>query len=172
MKAIVLLTALISFACCLTCHVALWRLAPPRSDVRALFVIFLGVPTLIALGFVVAGASTGGEWPPRLDVLAILLLHGALSLAYIQTYPAVQAQSPSLEIAYAVFKSTPRGLSREELLGALDSGQLVDDRIEDLVANRLVRASGDRYALTPLSTCIVKVFLGFRALLGLASRGG
>jgi hypothetical protein len=171
MKAVVLLIALTSFAGCLMCHVALWRLAPPRSDVRALFVIFLGVPALIALGLVAAGPSAGW-WPPRLDVLAILLLHGALSVAYIQTYPAVQAQSPSLEIAYTVFRSTPRGLSREELLGALESRQLVDDRIEDLVANRLVRVSGDRYALTPLSTGIVKLFLGFRALLGLTSRGG
>lgn len=172
MRATVLLTAFTSFAGCLMCHVALWRLAPPRSDVRALFVIFLAVPIAIALGFVAVASSAGGQWPPGLDVLAILLLHGALSLAYIQTYPAVQAQSPSLEIAHAVFKSEPRGLSREEVLRALGARRLVDDRLEDLVANRLVRASGDRYALTLLSTCIVKVFLGFRSLLGLPSRGG
>jgi hypothetical protein len=173
MRAIVLLAAFTSFACCLMCHVALWRIARPTSDARALFLIFLGVPAAAALGFMGAGtAFAGGGWPQWLDVLAMLLLHWALSLAYIQTYPAVQAQSPSLEIVYAVFKSMPRGLSREELLTTLDTRQLVGDRVEDLVANRLIRAAGDLYILTPLSTLIVKFFLGFRSLLGLSSRGG
>jgi hypothetical protein len=132
------------------CHAALWRIARPTSDARALFLIFLGVPAAAALGFMGAGtAFAGGGWPQRLDVLAMLLLHWALSLAYIQTYPAVQAQSPSLEIVYAVFKSMPRGLSREELLTTLDTRQLVGDRVEDLVANRLIRAAGDLYILTP-----------------------
>lgn len=103
----------------------LWRRARPRSDVWALFLIFLGLPTLlalIALGGGVFLPRTG--FPTPLEIGAVLLLHWALSAAYVQSYPAAQAQSPSLEIANAVAKSLPRGLSREKLLTAVVPGAL------------------------------------------------
>ncbi|MGH7318737.1 MAG: hypothetical protein ACRELA_03795, partial [Candidatus Rokuibacteriota bacterium] len=90
----------------------------------------------------------------------------------IQSYPAAQAMAPSLEIAYAVRRSMPRGLSREELLARLNTGALVQGRVEDLVADRLIRVEGDRYVLTPGSAGLIRFFLGLRALLGLRSAGG
>jgi hypothetical protein len=165
MRAAVLLAGFASFVVCLAFHVVLWRTARPRSDARALVAIFLGAPTVLALA-IAAGT------PFRVDAFAALLLHWALSSAYIQTYPAAQARSPSLEIAYAVVKSMPRGLSREELLASLNTGLLVRDRLDDLVANGLVRAAGERYVLTRFSRYLIRVFLAFRALLGLSKRGG
>jgi hypothetical protein len=66
----------------------------------------------------------------------------------------------------------PRGLSREEILAFLNSEALVAARMDDLVANRLVRADGDRYALTPSSARLIRGFLVFRAILGLPKQGG
>jgi len=173
MRAIVLVAGFGAFACCLTFHVILWRVARPRSDVRALFLIFLGLPTMIALGiFGAAAVIPAVKWLDGLHILATLLLHWALSSAYIQSYPAVQARSPSLEIAFAVSRSAPRGLSREELLATVNTGLLVDERLEDLVANRLIRAEGERYVLTPFSTRLIRLFLGLRFVLGLPNRGG
>ena len=103
---------------------------------------------------------------------AVLLLHLALSSAYIQSYPAAQAMAPSLEIAYAVRRSMPRGLSRHELAAQLNTRALVRDRVEDLVTDRLVRLERDRYVLTPASATLVRFFLGLRALLGLRQPGG
>lgn len=125
MKLTVLLIGMASFSPCLVLHVMLWRRARPRSDVWALFLIFLGLPTLlalIALGGGVFLPRTG--FPTPLEIGAVLLLHWALSAAYVQSYPAAQAQSPSLEIANAVAKSLPRGLSREKLLTAVVPGAL------------------------------------------------
>lgn len=173
MKGGVLLAGFTLFAACLTLHVAIWRIWRPRSDLRALFVIFMIAPTLVVVALL--GASLlvpGGPVPSVLDAAAILLLHWALAFAYVLTYPAAQAQSPSLEIAYAVGQSMPRGLSREELLAHLDGETLVRSRVDDLVANRLIRAEGDRYVLTPSSIRLIRAFLGFRALLGLPRRGG
>jgi hypothetical protein len=116
--------------------------------------------------------ASGPGSPDGLDVAATLLLHWALSSAYVQTYPAVQTMAPSLEIAYAVRRSMPRGLSRAELLARLNTRALVQERIEDLVADRLVRREGDRYVLTPASARLVRFFLGLRALLGLRHPGG
>jgi hypothetical protein len=171
--AAVLLAGFLAFAACLAAHVVLWRVARPRSDMRALFVIFLVAPSAAALLLVIAGAvAPGAGLPGGLDVAAALLLHGALASAYIQSYPAAQAMAPSLEIAYAVRRSMPRGLSREELLARLNTSALVQGRVEDLVADRLVRVEGDRYVLTPASAGLIRFFLGLRALLGLRSAGG
>jgi hypothetical protein len=120
-----------------------------------------------------AGAlAPGAGLPDALDVAAALLLHWALSSAYVQTYPAVQAVAPSLEIAYAVRRSMPGGLSRDELVARLNTRALVQDRVEDLVADRLVRLERDRYVLTPAAATMVRFFLGLRALLGLRQPGG
>jgi hypothetical protein len=173
MRPSVLLVGFTLFAACLTLHIMMWRIRRPRSDVRALFVIFLIAPTLG--GVALFGASllaSGGQVPAALDVAAVLLVHWALASAYLLTYPAAQAQSPSLEIAFAVGRSMPRGLSREEILALLNSEALVHARMDDLVANRLVRADGDRYVLTISSTRLIRGFLGFRALLGLPKQGG
>ena len=140
---------------------------------RGLFSIFLVVPTAVALLILAAGAVVPeARMPDALEVAAVLLLHLALSSAYIQSYPAAQAMAPSLEIAYAVRRSMPRGLSREELLARLNTGALVQERVEDLVADRLVRVEGDRYFLTPASAGLIRFFLGLRALLGLRQPGG
>jgi hypothetical protein len=173
MTVAVLLAGFTSFSCCLGLHVVLWRVARPRSDMRGLFSIFLVVPTAVALLILAARAVVPeAGMPDGLQVAAVLLLHLALSSAYIQSYPAAQAMAPSLEIAYAVRRSMPRGLSREELLARLNTGALVQERVEDLVADRLVRVEGDRYVLTPASAGLIRFFLGLRALLGLRQPGG
>lgn len=173
MTATVLLIGFLAFAGCLAVHVVLWRVARPRSDMRALFNIFLVVPSTVALLVGAAGVvAPGAGFPDGLDVAAMLLLHWVLSSAYIQSYPAAQAMAPSLEIAYAVRRSMPRGLSREELLARLNTGALVQERVEDLVADRLVRLDGDHYVLTPASARLIRFFLGLRALLGLRQPGG
>ena len=173
MSATILLAGLLTFSGCLAAHVVLWRVARPRSDMRALFVIFLVAPSAVALLVVIAGAvASNAGLPDGLDLAATLLLHWALSAAYIQSYPAAQAMAPSLEIVYAVRRSMPRGLSREELLARLDPGTLVQARVADLVADHLVRLERDRYVLTPASARLIRFFLGLRALLGLRSAGG
>jgi hypothetical protein len=159
------LAGLATFGACLLTHVLLWRGRRPRADVRALFAIFLGVPTLVA-----ASAALAASAP--VDVAAVWLLHTALSSAYIQTYPAAQASSPSLAITLAVGRAMPRGLTREELLASGSSADLVETRIEDLVANGLVAASGDRYVMTPSSARLVRFFIALRAVLGVRGRGG
>lgn len=173
MSAAVLLVGFTLFAACLMLHVVIWRIGRPRSDARALFVIFLIAPTLG--GAALFGASLfalGGPVASPLDSAAVLLLHWALASAYVLTYPAAQAQSPSLEIAYAVGQSMPRGLSREEILALLSSEALVHSRVDDLIDNRLIRVDGDRYVLTVSATRLVRGFLGLRRLLGLPKRGG
>ena len=173
MKFSVILTGMASFSFCLALHVMLWRHARPRSDVWALLWIFLGLPTMLAMIALGGGLFLPhAGFPAPLEVGAVLLLHWALSAAYVQTYPAAQAQSPSLEIANAVAKSVPRGLSREELLTTVGTGTLVTARVEDLVSNRFVRMEGDRCVLTPGAARLVDFFVWLRTVLGIPGQGG
>jgi hypothetical protein len=152
MSAAVLLVGFILFGVYLTFHVVIWRMGRLRSDVRALFVIFLIVPGLVGVALLGAAPfAPEGPIPSGLDVAAVLLLHWALASTHVLTYPAAQAQSPSLEIVYAVGQSIPRGLSREEILPLLNSETLVD---------RFVNASRAFYVVA----CLIRTWrlvLGF-----------
>jgi len=157
------LMGVMTFLACLVAHIVWWRARRPRSDVRALFLVFLVLPAVVAVGAMLV--------LPPFQVAGAFLLHVALACAYIQTYPAAQAQSPSLHILMAVGRA-PQGLSREELLGAGSGEALVGARVDDLVANRLIVPEGDRYVLAPAARRLVLFFLGFRRVLGLTSKGG
>lgn len=173
MKPTILLFGFASFLACLALHVAVWRVARPRSDIRALFLIFLAVPGAAAILVPAAAAVIpDAPLPDTVELAAMLLLHCALSCAYIQTYPAVQAQSPSLEIVRAVVESMPRGLSREDILAVASTATLVQARVDDLLANGLIRVDRDRYVLTPTSVKLVRFFLALAALIGLEGKGG
>jgi hypothetical protein len=173
MKPTVPLIGMASLSLCLALHILLWRHARPRSDVWALFLSSLGFPTLLALIVLGGGAFVPrAGFPALLGDGAVLLLHWALSAAYVQSYPADQARSPSLEIANVVAKSLLRGLPREELLTAVGAGSLVKARVEGLVSNRLVRMEGDRCVLTPSAERLVDFVVWLRTFLGLSGRGG
>ncbi len=160
------LAGLTSFVVCLVAHVVWWRARRPRSDVPALFLLFLLLPSVVALVALLVA--------PPLAVAGAFLLHLALACAYIQTYPAAQAQSPSLHILLAVGR-VPEGLTRAELLAGGTPQTLVGARVDDLVANRFIVDSQDgdgKYVLTPTARRLVLFFVAFRRFLGLKSKGG
>ena len=113
-----LLVGFTLFAACLTLHIVIGASAaldltfvPSSSSSTRI------APALVVVALLGASLLTpGGPVPSVLDAAAILLIHWALASAYAcdGCYPAAQARSPSLEIAYAVGQSMPRGLSREE----------------------------------------------------------
>ena len=173
MWASIFLTALLVFTTCLVAHIAWWRVRRPRHDIAVVITLFLAPPVLL-VPLAAALALAGVVLPAGLDgggAVAAGLLDVALSCAYIQSYPAAQALSPSLDLMLAV-GSAPDGLSREDILARGDSGVLVQTRIEDLEANALIERQGDRFALTPIGRGLARFFAGYRRALGLRGTGG
>jgi hypothetical protein len=172
MRWVVLATPLVTFAISLAIHVTIWRARRPRADMTAILRLLIGAPvlafaaaaSLLALGVV-------PRWVAMDELAAIALLHLALSAAYVQTYPASQARSPSLLIALAV-GDAPDGLTREEIAARLPGGELVGTRIEDLSANALVRRKGDLFVASPAGLALAGFFHGYRRLLGLGRGKG
>jgi hypothetical protein len=149
-------------------HVMVWRIFSPRSYFKALPAVFLAIPAAA----VIAAASTplfslylgfmdGVDW------LAAFFLHLSLAAAYIMTYPALQANSPSLVMILHIEASMPEGLTSGELGGLFDAQGLVGDRIEDLKTSGLIKVEGSRCAITPKGRALLAPFIILRRLLGL-----
>ncbi len=165
------------FFSCLLIHVLLWRVKRPLRQASALFLIFIGLPVIfsaLVFGislfshkncFIIAGL-TGAEWA------LVLLLDLALSAAYILTYPAAQAISPSLKILLIIGGASPTGVSYEEMVNEFPAKDLFDRRVEDLFDEELIREESGGLVLTSSGAALARVFILIRKLLGLPAGKG
>jgi hypothetical protein len=149
------------FAACLMLHVIIWRVRRPES-----YRVWL--PMLVAI-FLVAGPVAGRMWTRTSatgELLAVLLLHGAMSSVYIIGYTLLSSFSPSIEILRLLERS-PSGLRREEIrLPYLDTA-LGGNRVETLVRDGMIHADGDRVALGSGGRVLAALVLFYRHTIGL-----
>lgn len=176
MRAAVLLVGLGAFTLSLLLHVAWWRLGRPRADVRYLFLVFFGVPVVLAAATLVGVPVSSvpflaGSSLSLVEAAAALLLAWALGAAYVQTYPAAQAQSPSLVVLLHL-GGAPEGLTQDELLARFGPSSLVGNRIDDLVTNAFVRETPEGLTLTLPGRILASFFATYRGILGLRPKGG
>ncbi len=150
------------FFLCLCFHVAIWRFWHPRRQGLALFSIFLTPVFVLTIGCSVL--PTSFSWP---DLASVILLHLSMSFAYIQTYPAVQALSPSLRILILVQTSMPTGMKEIEILQSFPVKEILDDRIHDLIASRLTSETNKVLEITLKGRLFILPFLALRKILGL-----
>ena len=150
----------------MVCHILIWRLKRPKKDILALALIFMVFPAFIIL----AGALSSRL--SALNACAVILLDWALSAAYIQTYPAAQAVSPSLEIMVLAGRTGKQGISRLEMVSVFDDKKLVHARFEDLTGNRLVTEKPDGLSLTFPGKILARGFRAYRGFLGIQGKGG
>jgi hypothetical protein len=170
MPARVILIALATVALAMTVHVAWWRVRRPAADIAAIFAIFLVAPT-VAYGVLAVGGWLALLPLSPAEALLSLVLHTALSCAYVQTYPAVQAQSPTLAILLAV-GSAADGLTDAGIVQALDANGLVAERATDLLRNGLLVREGSRVRPSRIGHFMAVAFGAYRRWLGLSRLGG
>lgn len=178
MSPYVLTAGVLIFIICMGLHVLAWRRYHPRKEVVVLFLIFLVIPTAIC------AAGLGLDWfgllPEEKGIIPItvfdwplvFLLHFALAGAYILSYPAIQAVSPSLAILLVVESSAPQGLTYDELCSHFTAEDLLEARLLDLKDGRLAVESDGWFRLTWRGLLLVRFNRFLRALLGLPAVGG
>lgn len=168
-----LASALLAFALFLALQLALWRLWKPTWQYAVLPGVALAV--LVAATGVfhwLAPPSAGPFLPSSLfDYGNFVVLYAALVMAYFVTYPAVQADSPSMTIVLLVDRAGPSGLTRGQLAKELNNESLVLPRIADLVAGNLVRLERGRYVINPAGAILAKVHTSYRRLLKMEKGG-
>lgn len=156
-------------------HLVRWRLAPPADSGRVLVLtMVVGVVATVVI------AATLARFVPGLARLApagvIGLLHAllvglALAAAYVMTYPAIEVESPTLEIVKAVARHEPQGLPAAALYRVLDDNMLVVPRMQELLDEKLAVLEGGRYRLTARGRSLARLFSAWRHLLGAAMGG-
>jgi hypothetical protein len=102
-----------------------------------------------------------------IEIIEVVVLHLALSFVYISSYPAVRAVSPTLDIILMIASSKGKKMSSDDLEKNYFNKRLVTARIDDLKIYRLIRERDDCFELSLFAKGIVKVFVGYRKLLGL-----
>ncbi|PIQ99600.1 MAG: hypothetical protein COV66_10625 [Nitrospinae bacterium CG11_big_fil_rev_8_21_14_0_20_45_15] len=151
----------------------IWKIRLPKRQAKTLLQIFFatGIVFLCALGFL--SANGGGDLMPKTvsEYLHISLLFLVLTLSYLNTYPGLEADSPSLVIVMTIHKAGDQGLPVNEFYQILNDDLLVKPRIRDLLTDHMAVLKEGRYCLTPKGKLMAQLFGFYRSLLG-ASKGG
>lgn len=171
----VLFCGLSLFIVFLLLHLIVWRIRLPKRQLNTLLKIFFLVFIIGNTIFYIhskIGVNVYGFIPKGfIEYLHISILFFSLVLAYIITYSAVEADSPSLVMVLILAKSAKQGLEKERLLRLFNDDLLVKPRVMDLVNSKLAYTNGDRYLLTRQGELFIRIFIFYRNLLK-AGKGG
>ncbi|MGA9755831.1 MAG: hypothetical protein WBV23_11910 [Desulfobaccales bacterium] len=155
-------------------HLIIWKVHLPHHQSKALLLIFMGT---FFLGVIITPLlPQDGLWGCFVargfyEVVHAFLLVLSLTMAYIITYSALEADSPSLVIIRMIAEAMPGGLAKKDLENRLTDDILIRPRINDLLRDNLVIAQGEKLRLTPQGRSFIKIFVIFRALLK-SGKGG
>jgi len=155
------------FLVSLLLHVVLWRLFDIKREIVTLFLIFIGFPLVLVIGFKVSGIWVGTQ------ALAIGVLDFALAIAYIQTYPTLRTDIPTFRILILLDQYRGAGLDEREIIERLrDSPDMFSRKVVELERDGLaVRREGWIY-LTSAGLLITRIFIFYRRMLGLPYGAG
>jgi len=163
----VLLIGIVLFLVFFLFHLIMWKLHIPKNHIRTLLKILFFV-LIIGTVFIKIFSIIPNNF---LQYLHICIFFIFLVLAYVVTYSAVSADSPSLVIVMAIAKSGSKGLDKEELYNILNDNLLVKPRVKDLINSKMAYLDGNNYKLTTLGKRFVEIFIFYRKLLNLPKGG-
>lgn len=179
MDLLVIVSGVAFFVACLSVHIMIWRLRHPKHQALSLFVIFLVTPVICNIIFFNSLHNNGQSGIMKDlaslglgDFLLIYLLHFALSAAYILSYPAAQAGCPTFIILAIINSAMPHGVTKDEIMAYFSERQLFDERIHDLVSEKLILDRDGWLEITPKGRLIISIFSTLRKAFGLPAGKG
>jgi predicted membrane channel-forming protein YqfA (hemolysin III family) len=147
------------FAAVLVAHVLMWNLLRIRKELLWLAFVFFVIPGVVLLSAWSAGFLDASS------VAASGMLYASLAVVYVQTYPALREDIPSIRILMSVHRQSG-GMTRSEIIEHLEAQGLFDAKIQDLQDDALVRVQDDRLYLTAMGARLAGMFHYYRKLLG------
>lgn len=164
-----------SFCLAFLLHLIMWKIHLPRRQTKTILQIFFGVLIVCLLILWLAPLFIDNintfislTLP---EYLLIVLFFVSLTLAYVITYSAIEADSPSLVMVMTVANAGPQGLNKEEFNRIMTDDILVMPRVRDLLRDKMVYMDGDKYRLTLKGFLFAYLFIHYRNLLN-APEGG
>lgn len=152
-------------------HYAIWKIRIPERQIKGILSIFFGVLGICMLFQVMLlhyfDATRVAEilltdLPERLHVILFVT---ALTLAYMITYTAIEADSPSLVMITRISGMGSLGFDKNDFDVSMNDELLVLPRINDLVLDKMAVIEQDRYRLTRKGRLFAKIFIYYRRLL-------
>lgn len=155
-------------------HLVIWKIHLPTRQTRALLLIFFGTLMVGLLCLWGMKIFLPSRMIPALfpQYLHIALFVMAFTLAYLITYSAIEADSPSLVMMLAIADAGPDGLPKVHFEQRMTDELLVLPRIRDLVRDKMVTLANGKYVLTPKGKRFALIFIVYRRILGIAEKGG
>lgn len=156
----VLLSSFSLFMLSFVTHLLVWRIGSVKREMLWLFILFFGLP-LVSLLWLYGTAHASG-----LEILAIALLGIALASAYVQTYPVLRHVIPSFRVLLLISTHGQAGLTKGEIVQALNHESLFSGGLNDLESDWLVTRVGDSYQVTRAGVVLACFFRFYRRALG------
>ncbi len=157
-------------------HLIVWRIRLPQRQVKTMLQMFFATLTagILALWNAPPSFEIFGISPPDniWEYLHICLMFVSLTLAYMITYSALEADSPSLVMVMAINNAEPGGLDKDKFGEMMSDDILVMPRIKDVLLDRMVYMDGDKYRLTPKGALMARIFIFYRTLINAPEDGG
>lgn len=147
-------------AATLLLHLAWWRVRLPRRQTPALLACFAAVYAAGGLLLAASGAVGAG------GLFQIGLFAAAFAPAYVITYSAIEADSPSLLMVLEIRRAGKAGLPEGVLFAQLDDAVLIHPRLADLLRDRMAVLEEGRYRLTGKGRWMARLFAAQRRVLG------
>lgn len=154
-------------------HLIWWRIALPRRQRAVLLGFFLiGGLVLAPLVGLLLG-RLGVEPLSVVQWLNVGLAVVAFALAYVVTYSALEADSPTLSLVRHIASAGSRGASEENLFEFMASRPFVGARLSALLEEGMVHEQDGRLRLAEHPYTLFKIVLLHREkVLGLTRHGG
>jgi hypothetical protein len=161
----IFLTSVGLFLFAFVVHLIIWRLKLPKRQIRALLLIFGAIFCVWLV------ASMPRSW--RLaEILHVILFYGSMSLCYIITYTAIEADSPTLSLIRFLADARMEGRSKDAVAQFMALRPFVRARLAALARSGLIREESSRYVATGAQPLFFRIVLEFRKLYGPISKGG
>jgi hypothetical protein len=158
----VFLTTAALFFSAMIIHVLIWKVRLPLHQLRALMILFFLV---LAAWIPFAGLALPG-------LLHVGLFYISLSLCYVITYSAIEADSPTLSLMLFMHEHNAEGVTETGLQQFLESRPFVRKRLSALIHDGLIVEREGNYFVSGNPSSFFRVILDFRKIYGPISRGG
>ena len=161
----IFLTTLKLFGGAMAAHFVIWKARLPKRQIRTLLIIC----TAVFLPWLVFSLV---RHVLPLTVAHIGLYFWSISLSYIVTYSAIEADSPTLSLMRFIGDSGSTGRSDEEITCFMEERPFLGARLAALIKSGLVREQDDRYVVAGRKSFAFRLILSFRILYGSIPKGG
>jgi len=155
----------------LVLHILIWRIRKPQKHIISLFLLFNIIPGFLILIIFLIFNELRIYLLSIEDILLIFLLYTALSGVYIQTFPSIQAGSPSLLIVNLIGRNI-KPVNAKTISKSIRKENFINDRVSDLKKENLIIINDNSVMLTRRGKILSGIFILYRKFIGLKEGEG